>query len=108
MTTTQIETGLPALVKTCPACEGEGVYYCDEWRAWNERWQSAHDAEARRAHNSYEESNLKPLEAAERAAGPQPSGPEELPCGECNGSGFVPTIAGRQILKLMRTCGPEP
>jgi len=76
------------LERTCTECDGEGIVYAPEWREWS----AACDASG------------MSLDEYQREH-PMPEGPEEVECGECDGSGFQLTQAGYDLLAFMRRHG---
>ena len=69
------------LDRKCSECGGSGAIQAAEWADWWER--NAH---------------LAPVDRRE----PEPEGPEEIPCGVCNGRQRVPTEEGEQLLAFIR------
>jgi RecJ-like exonuclease len=70
----------------CKVCGGRGMVQSLEWEEWNKKFLS-------KTHIPIDEF-LKEH--------PFPSVPEELVCGECEGKGYVPTEAGRALLRFLR------
>jgi RecJ-like exonuclease len=62
------------LDEKCPECGGCGAIQSEEWAEW--------------------------FRGPRRE--PHPEGPEEVPCGACDGLGRVPTEEGRLILDFVR------
>ena len=59
---------------TCPTCEGQGEVLSPEWATWHVQDNS--------------ESAWVDSYGAWLTAPPMPSGPEEPPCGACDGTGW--------------------
>ena len=68
------------LDRKCSECGGSGVVQSAEWADWWER----------------------NIDRAEVDRTEQPDGPEEIPCGVCNGRQRVPTEEGEQLLAFVR------
>jgi len=83
----------------CEACHGEGLLYSPVWRRWHER-----EGEARLAwradHGGDADWYASPAYVALRLE--RPAGPQEDPCGECEGIGSIPTELGHQLLGFLR------
>lgn len=62
------------LDRPCRDCRGDGLIQSSEWAEYFERG----------------------------ATGEEPAEPEELPCGECEGAGSVPTQQGAALLRFLR------
>ena len=68
------------LERQCPRCSGDGVVFAPAWKAWHER-------------------NHPPYPASE--TDPEPPGPEEPACPDCEGSGLVLTEDGKAVALLV-------
>lgn len=68
------------LQEQCPACTGAGMVYDLRWKAWHKL-------------NSGNYSNPSP----------EPEGPEEYPCSECEGTGKILTEDGKTVAALVAT-----
>lgn len=90
------------LDRICPACQGRSVEWSDQWRDWNVRYDAAKkDATERGA---LDQENGKWLDPTLRALEEEMEhlGPEEIPCGECEGVGAVLTNEGRTLVAFIR------
>lgn len=68
------------LDRWCSACvDGSGIVQAPEWREWFRQFSNARSE-----------------------APPEPEGPEEIECGECDGAGRVLTEAGAALLAFLR------
>lgn len=83
------ETSLPTLDETCSVCGGVGVVANEAAPAWWEYHKHGHAAP-----------HLTTEFRCNRDGSEMP--PEEEPCGECEGTGRIPTGAGREILDFLR------
>lgn len=79
---------IPELEVVCPTCKGRCSFFSEAWRRWIE---------------AVEEAAREKTEAP-----PPPPGPEEVPCGECDGVGKVPSELGATLLRFLRRYLLEP
>jgi hypothetical protein len=79
----------------CSRCESGRIVHPD-WEAWSERWPAARLVDMG-AHRREASRQLARVE--------EPQVPEEVPCPDCKGSGYVLTSAGEKVLEFMRRHG---
>lgn len=74
------------LDRTCPTCDGTGLVAAADWVEWRQRW---------------DEWRKRP-DCMQTDAPETPEGPEEEVCVECDGTGWVLTPWGKEIVALVR------
>ena len=74
----------------CPDCQGVGIRYSPEWRQWWSKFWAE------------EKNQPLPLRFSQEFAksNPEPAGPEEAPCGACNGTGYQEQWVSLALLRL--------
>jgi hypothetical protein len=86
----------------CEACTSTGVVQSEEWATWLRRYEHE-EARLKGEHGGrwYAELTDETYVALQLRGWMEPTGPEELACGECEGAGFRPTEIGSTILGLV-------
>lgn len=102
---TALGTHYVRLDRACDQCRN-GVIPNPEWQEWGAKWDKFREAIAGLQHEGCdhisgdEGCDLCILETNYFAAHPLPKEPEEEPCGECEGNGFVLTPEGFALLQF--------
>jgi len=94
---------IPELDRKCSECGGSGASRDPEWADWSSRYEAT-----RRLWKDRGYTDETAREQALAVAGPTPEGPEEIPCGVCDGRQRVPTEDGDRLLEFFHRHLWEP
>ena len=81
----------------CPHCDN-GFFYSDEWREWSKGWNAWRENVTEDQFN--DPKHQYPV--------PMPSGPEEYPCSDCEGTQVVYRWAAIDTVLKAVEMAPEP
>lgn len=100
LTFPEVAAVVAPLEVSCGGCDGVGVVLDPEWADWRAReWDARVAFERARPDTCWLYSQEFTRLRAEQLVLPRD---EELPCLDCDGSGAVPTEAGRVLLGFLR------